>query len=138
MGLIHKFIKDRKFVLTVIQDGTDDELLAESVHMLTLETEGMHPFVELADTTNLHDLSKLTEKGVALAGSMEFERKPYKRDRLAILVENDEVYRLATKYASTSTYFRYDTKIFRDFKEAINWLGVADLEDRINELRKTA
>ncbi len=136
MGLKRKYIKDRKFVLTLVQDGSDDAQLAEFVRSITLETKDMHPFVELADATNLRDLSNFSEKGVALAGSLEFERTPYKQDKLAILVSNNEAYNLATKYASTSGYFRYGVKIFTDFKEAISWLGVADLEDQINDMRE--
>jgi hypothetical protein len=138
MGYVHKFIKERNFVLSLILDGLNDDELANAVQELTRQTADMHPFVELADVTRLSDASSLTEHGVALAGTLEFDRKPYKRDRLAILVSSDEAYKLATKYAATSSYFRYDIKIFRDFKAAIAWLGVADIEDRINELRSAA
>jgi len=138
MGYIHKFIRERNFVLSIILDGMNDEELASAVQDLTRETADMHPFVELADVTRLKDISFLTEHGVALAGTMEYDRKPYKRDRLAILVASDEVYNLAARYASTSNYFRYDIKIFRDFRAAIAWLGLADIEDRINTLRSDA
>lgn len=138
MGYTIRCIKERNFVLTRILDGLNDKELSEAVQQLTRETADMHPFVELADATALTDLSCLTENGVALAGSLEFDRKPYKRDRLAILVASDEVYNLAARYASTSNYFRYDIKIFRDYKTAIAWLGVADIEERINELRAAA
>ena len=136
MGFIHKYIKDRNFVLTLVRDGANNEELEEHVHTLTIEMEGVHPFVELADASELYDLSGFTEVGVAAAGATEFERKPYKGDKLAILISSDEVYNLATNYKATSLYFRYDTKIFRDFRQAIEWLGVADLENEINKLRK--
>ncbi|MFV1997953.1 MAG: hypothetical protein ACC641_08060 [Acidiferrobacterales bacterium] len=104
--------------------------------MLTAETEQMHPFVELADVTELHDLSGFTVTGVASAGAFEFDRKPHKSDKLAILVSNDEISEMASAYDATSFYYRYDTRLFRDYRKAIEWLGVSDLENEINELRK--
>lgn len=83
----------------------------------------------------MHDLSGFTELGTIAAGAAEFERKPYKIDKLAILVSSDEAYKLASCYRATSLYFRHDVKIFMDYKQAIKWLGVADLENEINELR---
>ena len=136
MGFTTKFIRNRHFVLTMVTDGADDESLSDHVRALTIETEGMHPFVELADASGLSDISKLTEAGIALAGTIERERLPFKRDKLAILVSSDEVFNLARYYSATSNYFRSDTQIFRDFKEAIEWLGVADLEDVIDRMRK--
>lgn len=136
MGFIRKYIKDRSFVLTLIQDGANDQSLKEHVDLLTTETEGMHPFVELADASELHDLSGFTMLGTSAAGAREYDRKPYKNDKLAILVSSNEVYELASGYSATSYYFRYDTEVFKDFREAIEWLGVADLENEINKLRK--
>jgi hypothetical protein len=133
-----KFIRERNFVLSLVLDGLSDDELSEGVTVLTRETQDMHPFMELADVTRLRDVSKLTENGIALAGSMEYDRKPYKQDKVAILVASDEVHQLAARYLCTSRYYRYDARIFRDFREAIDWLGVADLEDRINALRKPA
>lgn len=136
MGFKSKFIRDRKFVLTLITDGADDAQLADIVRSITRETQNMHPFVELADASELHDTSGLTAMGAALAGSLEYDRQHFKQDKLAILVASNETYELANQYASTSSYFRYGVKIFRDFNEAIKWLGVADLEKQINELRR--
>ena len=135
MGFKIKLIKDRNFVLTLIRDGTDDKQLKELVHDITVATKGMHPFVELADASKLHDLSGFTQLGTTTAGAKEFDRKPYKQDKLAILVASEEAYTLATCYKATSLYYRHDVKIFKDFKLAIEWLGVADLEDEINKLR---
>jgi len=104
--------------------------------MLTKETEGMHPFVELADTTGLHDVSGFTNTGITYAAACEIERNPHKRDKLAILVASDEVYDLAVSYSLTSSYFRDDVRIFLDFSSAIDWLGVADLEAEINRMRQ--
>lgn len=123
-------------MLTLVEDGGGDKDLEEHVNLLTQETRDMHPFVELADTSKLRDLSAFTDTGVTLAGSLEFSRQPHKRDKLAILVANKEVYELANKYAATSSYFRYEVRIFKDYKEAITWLGVADLEDQINDMRE--
>lgn len=133
-----KIIRERNFVLSLVLDGFNDSELVEAVNDLTRQTADMHPFVELADATRVRDFSGLSDFGLAFAGSLEYDRKPYKRDKLAILVSSDEAYQLAARYASTSIYFRYDVKIFQDFGKAIDWLGVADLEDRINELRTTA
>jgi hypothetical protein len=135
MGFTREYIKDKHFVLTLIRDGANDKLLEEHVHSLTSETEDMHPFVELADATQLQDLSGFTELGASAAGAIEFERKPYKKDKLAILVSTVEAEKLAHGYSATSFYFRYNTRVFRDFRQAIEWLGVADLENEINELR---
>ncbi len=136
MGFTRKYIKDRNFVLTLIRDGADNKQLEEHVRLLTAETEEMHPFLELADASELHDISGFTVPGTAAAGAIEIDRKPHKRDKLAILVSSDEQHKLASGYSTTSIYFRYDTKIFRDFRQAIEWLGVTDLENEINELRK--
>jgi len=136
MSITRKYIKDRHFVLTLVRDGANEKLLEEHVKILTAETEALHPFLELADTSELHDLSGFTEIGTASAGATEFDRKPYKKDKLEILVSSDEAFNLASSYSATSSYFRYDSMIFRDFRKAIEWLGVADLEDEINELRK--
>ena len=48
----------------------------------------------------------------------------------------DEAHKLAIGYTATSVYARSDAKIFRDFRQAIEWLGVANLENKINELRQ--
>jgi hypothetical protein len=137
VGYELKFIRERNFVLSLILDGLSDDELSEGVAEVTRETQDMHPFVELADVTRLRDVSKLTENGIALAGSMEYDRKPYKQDKVAILVASDVVYELAARYLCISRYYRYDARIFWDFREAIEWLEVADLEDRINALRNT-
>lgn len=55
---------------------------------------------------------------------------------MAILVSSDEAYELAAGYTATSYYYRYDAKIFKEFRDAIEWLGVPDLENQIDELRK--
>lgn len=136
MGFTTKIIKNRHFVLTLIQDGANDKLLKEQVRFITAQTKAIRPFAELADASKLHDLSGFTELGTIAAGAIEFERKPYKQDKLAILVANDKAYRLASCYRVTSLYYRHDVKIFRDFRQAIEWLGVADLENEINDLRK--
>jgi len=135
LGFATKFIKDRRFVLTLIRDGANDKLLKEQVRFITAQTQGMRPFVELADASELHDLSGFTELGTTAAGALEFERKPYKQDKLAILVTGDEAFKLASCYRATSLYYRHDVKIFRNFRQSIEWLGVADLEKEINELR---
>ena len=135
MGFTRKYIKERQFVLTLVRDGANDELLKEHVMLLTAETKDIHPFVELADASELHDLSSFTEIGVLVSGSSEVDRKPYKNDKLAILVSSDDAYKLATRYEASSIYYRYGVNVFRDFQEAIEWLGVADLEDEINILR---
>ena len=136
MGFTRKYIKDRHFVLTLVRDGANESLLKEHVQLLTAEAKEIHPFVELADASELNDLSGFTEIGIAIAGATEFDRKPFKRDKLAILVSRDETHELASCYRAPSLYFRVDTKIFRDFKQAIEWLGVADIENEINDLRK--
>jgi len=135
LGFTTKFIKDRRFVLTLIRDDANDKLLKKQVRFVTAQTQGMRPFVELADASELHDLSGFTELGTTAAGALEFERKPYKQDKLAILVASDEAFKLASCYRATSLYYRHDVKIFRDFRQSIEWLGVADLEKKINELR---
>ncbi len=138
LGFTTKFLQDKHFVLTLIEDGANDKLLKEQVRFVTAQTQGkgMRPFVELADASELHDLSGFTELGTTAAGALEFERKPYRQDKLAILVDSDEAYKLASCYRATSLYYRHDVKIFRDFRQSIEWLGVADLENEINELRK--
>jgi hypothetical protein len=135
-GFTRKYIKERRFVLTLVRDGASNRSLEEHVRALTEETKDMHPLVELADASELHDLSGLTEDGVAVAGSGEIDRQPHKKDKLAILTSSDEVQNLASKYSATSRYFRADVRVFRDFKSAIDWLGVSDLEEEIDELRK--
>jgi len=135
LGFTTKFIKDRRFVLTLIRDGANDKLLKKQVRFVTAQTQEIRPFVELADASKLHDLSGFTELGTTAAGALEFERKPYKQDKLAILVASDEAFKLASCYRATSLYYRHDVKIFRDYSQAIQWLGVADLEKEINELR---
>lgn len=136
VGFTTKFIKDRHFVLTLIDDGANDKQLKEQVRFITAQTQEMRPFVELGDASKLRDLSGFTELGTTAAGALEFERKPYKLDKLAILVSSDEANTLASCYRATSLYYRHDVRIFRDFRQAIEWLGVADLENEINELRK--
>lgn len=69
MGFTRKYIKDRHFVLTLVQDGANDEQLKEHVRLLTAETVELRPFVELADVSKLHDLSGLTVLGTAAAGA---------------------------------------------------------------------
>ena len=136
VGFTTKFIKDRHFVLTLIDDGANDKQLKEQVRFITAQTQEMRPFVELGDASKLRDLSGFTELGTTAAGALEFERKPYKLDKLAILVSSDEANTLASCYRATSLYYRHDVRIFRDFRQAIEWLGVADLENEINDLRK--
>ena len=136
MGFIRKYIKERNFVLTLVRDKADNRMLYEHVHALTSETENMHPFAELADCTEVHDLSGFTESGIMFAASHEHDRKPFKRDRLAILVPNDDIYQLASRYKLISEYFRYEVSIFDAFHPAIAWLGMSDLEDKINALRQ--
>jgi len=135
MGFSRKYIKERMFVLTLVRDGANEKLLREHIESLTKETKDMHPFVELVDASKLNDLSGFTKTGLAVSGSSEFDRKPYKEDKLAILVSSDEAQDLAFSFVSTSIYYRYDAKVFRNYTEAIKWLGVADLENTINELR---
>ncbi|MCK5639989.1 MAG: hypothetical protein KAJ19_04305 [Gammaproteobacteria bacterium] len=136
MDFTRKLIKDKHFVLTLIRNGANDRQLEEHIRTLTDEAKDIHPFVELADASELHDLSGFTERGVTIAGAMEIDRKPHKEDKLAILVSNDEAHKLAIGYTATSVYARSDAKIFRDFRQAIEWLGVANLENKINELRQ--
>jgi len=135
MAFIRKYIKDRKFVLSLVRDGANEKLLKEHVKQLTEETNEMHPFVELADASELHDLSGFSMDGLTKSGASEIDRRPHKKDKLAVLVSNDVAHHLALSFLSTSLYYRYDAKVFRDFKESIEWLGVADLEDEINKLR---
>ncbi|MCG6938161.1 MAG: hypothetical protein LJE83_08335 [Gammaproteobacteria bacterium] len=115
MGFTRQYIKDRRFVLTMVRDGANDELLKEHVMILTKETEDMYPFIELADASELHDKSGFSEFGGSVSGASEISRKPHKKDKLAILVSSDEVHKLALSYGSTSIYFRSDVKIFRDY-----------------------
>lgn len=135
MSITRKYLMDRHFVLTTLRDGANERLLKEHVQLLTAETENIHPFVELADASELRDLSGFSVVGTAAAGAFEFERKHLKEDKLAILVSSNDAYELAAGYSATSYYYRYDSKIFKDFKQAIEWLGVGDLENEINELR---
>ena len=137
MGFTRHYIKDNNFVLTLVRDKADNKSLQEHVRILTDETKGMHPFMELIDASELHDSSRFTEAGIIYSASLEFERTPYKRDKLAILVSSHEVHKLATMYTNISYYYRYDVKVFRDFQLAVEWLGVANLARNINVLRKT-
>ncbi len=66
MGFTRGYIKDRRFVLTLVRDGANNKPLEKHVHFLTTETEGMHPFVEHADVSELHDASRLTELGTTI------------------------------------------------------------------------
>ena len=136
MGFSRKYIEDRSFVLTMVRDGANNENLEDHVRTMGEEIKDLHPVVELADTTQLHDLSGFTKTGVVVAGSIEFDRTPAKTDRLAILVASDEVYELAEKYQAISSNFRSEARIFWDFDQAIEWLGVSDLGDQINQLRQ--
>lgn len=136
MGFTRKYIKERKFVLTLVRDRVNDKELCEHVRLLTAETVAMHPFLELADVSELHELSGITKLGTITAGTLEIDRKPHKADKLAVLVSSDEMYKMAAGYIATSFYYRYDARIFKDFRIAIEWLGVADLENEINKLRK--
>ena len=135
MGFSRKYIKEKNFVLTLVRDRSDNKMLEEHVRILTTESKDMHPLVELADVSELQDLSGFTEAGVAESASMEIERRPHKRDRLAILVSNDEVHRLASIYSAISFYFRCDVRVFREFLTAVKWLGMDDFTNEINELR---
>ncbi len=135
MGFTRKYIRERKFVLTLVRDRVSDKELFDHVRLLTAETATMHPFLELTDVTELHE-SGITKLGTITAGTLEIDRKPHKADKLAVLVASDEMYNMAAGYIATSFYYRYDARIFKDFKKAIEWLGVADLENEINKLRK--
>ncbi len=136
MGFTRKYIRESNFVLTLVRDSVSDKELCDHVRLLTAETVDMHPFLELTDVTELRDLSGITELGTITTGTFEGERKPHKVDKLAVLVASDELYELAAAYMATSLYYRHEAKIFKDFRQAIEWLGVADLENEINNLRR--
>ncbi len=136
MGITRKIIKERNFLLTIIRDGADDESLSEDIREAQKEIKDIHPLVELADCSEITDLSGFTEKGVTMAATQEHDRKPYKQDRLAILVSTDEVYAMASKYKAISIYYLADVQIFRDFHAAVAWLGLADIEKEIDQLRR--
>lgn len=135
MSFTHKYIRERNFVLTLISGVIDDNEIKKHVQTLTIDTENMGNFVELADASNLHDISHLTTEGITIAAAFEIDRQPYNRDKLAILVSSDEAYELASNYAAITSYVRYGAKVFRDFRSAIEWLGVLDIENEIDELR---
>lgn len=136
MGITRHYIKEKNFVLTLLQDKTDNSMLEEHVRMLTCETKDMHPLLELADASELRDLSGLTETGIVSSASMEIDRKPYNKDQLAIVVLSDDVYQLASMYSAISSYFRGDVKVFRDSMTAIKWLGMEDYATDIDKLKK--
>ena len=136
MSFTRTYIKERNFILTLVRDGANNESLKKHVQALTTESEDMHPFVELADASELTDISGFTKDGMVVAASNEIDRQPYQKDKLAILVASDEVYALAHQYGAISAYLRYDVKVFREYQPALEWLGVLDLENEINELRK--
>ena len=136
MGITRKIIKERNFLLTIIRDGADDESLSEGIREAQKEIEDIHPLVELADCSEVTDLSGFTEKGVLMAATREHDRTPYKQDRMAILVSTDEAYAMATKYKVISVYYLADVQIFRDFHLAVEWLGLADIEKEIDQLRR--
>jgi len=135
MSFTRKYIPRLNFVLTEMKNGADNKQFEEHVKLLTEETAHLHPILQLADITQLTDISGLTENGVALAASKEMNRFPYNIDKLAILVSNKEVEILAHVYKLVSSYFRNDVKIFSDFITAINWLGLDKHADEINKLR---
>lgn len=138
MPFIRKYMKEKNFVLTLVRDKVDNRMLYEHVHALTNETRDMHPFAELADCSEVHDITGFTESGVMYAASLEHDRIPIKRDRLALLVPNPDYHELANRYKLISEYYRDDVKIFDEFQPAIDWLGLADLEGDINALRQQA
>ena len=106
MGFTRHYIKNKNFVLTLVRDKVNNKLLEEHVLALTNEIKDIHPIKELADVSELHDLSGLTEGGIIYSASLEYERTPHRKDKLAILVSNDDVYNLAIMYTNISCYYR--------------------------------
>ncbi len=136
MCFTRKYFKDNRFVLTRICNGANDDKLKEHVIILTEETKDLGPFVELADARAIDDLSGFSKSGIAAAAAYEFDRQPYKRDKLAILVSSSEAAELASIYQAVSVYFRYDVRVFFELLPAIQWLGVVELLNDINNYIK--
>jgi len=136
MGISRHYIREENFVLTLVRDISDNRMLEEHVRILTLESKDMHPLLELADASELHDLSGFSEIGMASSAFKEIERESNKKDLLAILVSNDEAYDLAFMYATFSHYFRNQVKVFKDYMSAVKWLGMENHATEIDKLRK--
>lgn len=137
MGITRHYIKEKNFVLTLLRDKVNDEHIEKHVLALTKETRNMHPLKELADASKLQDLSGISENGLISSASIELERGSRKKDKLAILVSSDEAYKLALIYTNISAYYRYDTKILRDYNLALKWLGMSEFINDINIFRQS-
>ncbi len=136
MAFHRRYIRQRHFVLTIVENDSDDQDLEAHVKLLAEETKDLHPFYELVDATRVHNVSGFTEMGMASAAALEVERIPKKVDKLAIVVSNDAAYQLAMMYRITSAYYRSDVEVFTDFDIALAWLSCSDLREQVEQLRQ--
>jgi len=122
MGIRRQHAKGHNFILTLLSDTLNDEILMEHVRLLNIETTGAVNLKELADCRWLTSFDGLTVSGTTMCAKVE-NNKP--GSLLAILVPpgNKALFGLARAYQMFAEKHRQIIRIFTDLHEALNWLG---------------
>jgi hypothetical protein len=95
------------------------------IHLLSfkIETQGMTTIRELADARGVERVNKATVKGLVELSGMDRENSAGRQERLAIVVADPLIHKMATLYGQAIKTADHDVSVFEDVDEALSWLG---------------
>lgn len=121
MGISRHFFKQHNFIVTKFWGKIDNDDLMGHVIEFNKESKGLSNLKELADCREITDLELLSVENITkIAGG-----EKYKDDSiLAILIpeESELLYGMARVYQTFAATHRKSVEIFRDLKQALDWL----------------
>ena len=125
------YFEGHNFVLSLIYGKLTEAELGQHVLAMNEEYKDKTAVNELADCRFLTDVSELTAQSVAFSASMEKGVSRVCGSKGAIVVASNTVFGMARAYAAVAQQARIDSRVFRSMDEAIKWLEIEPLQEKI-------
>ena len=108
--------------------------LIDHIDDLSQDPKYKAPMKKLVDHRQIKKLDLTMIEQEQFAEKKALFKKMFSGEKCAIVVPTDFVSALARVYAALNKESNIDTSVFRDFKEAMTWLGIElDDDELINE-----
>jgi len=131
MAIERIYFREANFVLTLIYGKLTNAEIGQHVIEMNHENAASSGMMELADCRYLTDISELSAENLMVAASMEQGQPRTTGGKGAIVAISDKVYGLARVYAAIASGIRVDSQVFRDIDQAMTFLGVDHLKEKI-------
>ena len=128
MPLIHKIIESKKLIYTKATNTVTLSDLMNHIDELCQDPKYKAPMKKLVDYRQIKKFDLSMKEQERFVQKKASAKDLFSEEKCAIVMPTDIGFSLARVHASLGERVGIDTAVFRDFNEALAWLGV-ELDD---------